>query len=421
MLSRRTLAVLLCLVLVFSLCALPAMAEEERATAPETKEASEKSDDAAGEELMPLAPAAQLPAAEPALSRTPSGPLVVAVGEVYYCDGETVYNNGGTVFNNGGTVYNNEGTVYNNSGVVYNNNGTVFNNGAEVYNNGGNVIGTGGVVHDNGGEFEDARHSGLFSVKPTADYGPYAAFEGAERDGKGNFRMDEDDKLVIRPIRGLSIEAATTTAGSCALSSEGSAVLERVNRDGELTLRFVPERPEARPGAGAYGEKISVELRASDAAAIHYTLDGGVPGENSPLYEEAISIDKSCVLRAVAVLPNGELSRVIEQHYVFPSISPVLFTPVNEGYEKVPEKKIQVLNTGAASVQISSMRLEGRNADSFILSSVRGTRIPGGQSASLWTVVPKTGLTAGKYEAELVAAYPSGHESRLPLSFTVMG
>ena len=421
MLSKRSLAALLCLVLLFSLCALPAMAEEAEAEKTEDSVKVENSERADAESITaPPSSADHIPERSSPSPTTP-GPIIVEAGGVYYSDGETVYNNGGTVFNNGGTIYNNEGTVYNNSGVVYNNNGTVFNNGAEVYNNGGSVIGTGGIVHDNGGEFEDAMHTGLFSVKPNADYSAYAAFEGAERDSKGNFRMDEEDKLVIRPIRGLSIEAATTTTGSCALSSEGSAVLERVSRDGEITLRFVPERPEARPAAGAYGEKISVELRASDAAVIYYSTDGSTPGENSPRYKEPITLSKSCVLRAVAVLPNGEMSRVIEQAYIFPILNPILFTPVNEGYDAVSEKYVQIQNTGAASVQISSVRLEGKNADCFRLSTVRGARIPGGQTVRNWTVVPVTGLEAGKYEAEVVVAYANASESRTKLSFTVMG
>lgn len=423
---KRMLALTLLLSLLFALAAFPARAETGEA--PEAEESGEvpapesAPEDREAEPAEPAPAPADMPRSAPAAAPAEQGfsGVIVEYGSVYFNEGETVYNNGGTVFNNGGTVYNNGGTVYNNSGLVYNNGGTVFNNGAEVYNNAGTVIGTGGTVHDTGGEYEDAKLSGLYTVTPGADYSPYAAFEGAQRDSRGNFRLDDSMRLVIRPARGLRIDSATTTVGSCSISSDGSVVLERVDRDGRLTLRFVPDAPEAKPGKGACGKPTEIELRASSAAKVYYTLDGSAPTEESTLYEYPFVIDESCVLRAVAILANGERSAVTEETYVFPAVSTILFTPESEGYKSVKAKPVEVRNTGLATVVINSVRLEGRNADCFSLSSTKGGRVAGGQSVKLWTVEPALGLEAGKYEAEVVLAYASGSESRVKFSFTVV-
>lgn len=46
-------------------------------------------------------------------------------------------------------------------------------------------------------------------------------------------------------------------------------------------------------------------LRTIDDAPIHYTLDGTDPTEQSPLYTEPVTIDKTCTFKARAIRPDG--------------------------------------------------------------------------------------------------------------------
>lgn len=50
---------------------------------------------------------------------------------------------------------------------------------------------------------------------------------------------------------------------------------------------------------------IEAELTTVDDAPIHYTLDGTEPTASSPLYEGPVAIDKTAVIKAIAVRPEG--------------------------------------------------------------------------------------------------------------------
>ncbi|HEY6181121.1 MAG TPA: chitobiase/beta-hexosaminidase C-terminal domain-containing protein [Terriglobales bacterium] len=71
--------------------------------------------------------------------------------------------------------------------------------------------------------------------------------------------------------------------------------------------------PTISPPPGIYGEKLSVTLADSTPnAAIHYTLDGSKPNENSPVYTGQILIRSSTKVRAIATvsgyLPSTEFA-----------------------------------------------------------------------------------------------------------------
>jgi hypothetical protein len=81
-------------------------------------------------------------------------------------------------------------------------------------------------------------------------------------------------------------------AGSCSL--EGSAVAQTQ----PLAVRF-------SPAAGTFVGSETVTLTVQSRAEIHYTLDGSLPTELSPIYRKPITLDKSTRLRAFAIVPGG--------------------------------------------------------------------------------------------------------------------
>ncbi len=74
--------------------------------------------------------------------------------------------------------------------------------------------------------------------------------------------------------------------------------------------------------AGFYTETIDVELKAADGGEIHYTTDGTIPDETSPVYEGAIRVyaDSSdfpmaTCIQAVVVYEDGTVSDPVGHNY----------------------------------------------------------------------------------------------------------
>ena len=68
-----------------------------------------------------------------------------------------------------------------------------------------------------------------------------------------------------------------------------------------LPGRDVLDPPVIAPNGGAYHGPLQVTLKESQpGAAIHYTLDGSVPGPSDKLYEGPIDINQTTIVRARA-------------------------------------------------------------------------------------------------------------------------
>ncbi len=86
--------------------------------------------------------------------------------------------------------------------------------------------------------------------------------------------------------------------------------------------------------AGFYTESIQVELMAPDGEGeIHYTTDGSLPDETSPVYEEPIQLildrsdfPKACCVQAVVVYEDGSVSRPVGHNYFVGSVLDGRFT-----------------------------------------------------------------------------------------------
>lgn len=408
-------------VLVFALCLLSSTAFAAPTPTPTP-----------GVDPTPTANPAPTATPIPAAVIEPGTALVInPEGETLYNDGDTVFNNFGTVYNNGGVVFNNGGTVYNNSGTVYNNGGVVYNNGALVYNNIGTVYNNGQAAPTEG-EAEptegdavpamaESEDDGLYELSFAADYSALCDIDGlTERDGKSY--IEPDGAAVITAKPGLELVSASTDTGACTIDSEGAVTLDRVDRDGTLTLGFTVAAPVISPEGGSYAEEHTVTISCeAEGAVIRYTTDGSEPDGKSAVYDKPFEIEDSCVVRAVAMLDGAEHSEIVEVTYIYPDAEDVDFGRESEGYRDVDEKAVVVRNTGLGSLVIESAELAGADKDSFTLSSEKGATIASGQSNSRsWKVEPVKGLAAGEYEAEVVFTLASGDTFKADVEFEVV-
>lgn len=343
-------------------------------------------------------------------------------GSTLYNDGDTVINNFGIVYNNGGIVYNNAGTVYNNSGTVYNNGGVVYNNGAVVYNNGGIVHNNNeGLVHENTetAEAEPEVTEQAYIIRMKEEYGDRAVIEGLDARADGTFAIQPGTTATITPKDGFTITEAVTTTGACQIDEEGLITLSRVDRDGELTLRFQLAEPQVSPVEGCYGEEQTITIQAAAGAKILYTLDNSSPLKNGKVYEKPFELEESCVLKVAAVMGTTQ-SAVLEQVYVFPALDVPEFEEAEVGYETIEAEAIVVKNTGIKTVEIKSVKLESKDRSSFRLNTEKGGSVASGQrDEKTWTIAPKQGLKAGEYEADIVFTLENGSRLTKEIRFEV--
>ncbi|MBN1466340.1 CotH kinase family protein, partial [candidate division KSB1 bacterium] len=76
------------------------------------------------------------------------------------------------------------------------------------------------------------------------------------------------------------------------------------------------------PRHGFYDQPIQVSITANMFySAIHYTMDGSAPastvGPSTRLYQNPIAINKTSVIRAMAILADGAKSDIVTQNYLF--------------------------------------------------------------------------------------------------------
>lgn len=97
--------------------------------------------------------------------------------------------------------------------------------------------------------------------------------------------------------------------------------------------RYISEAPAANREPGAYEAGRTVRVKLAAAGDIYYTTDGSAPTEESTPYTGAITVDKTIVLRAVAVEEGGApspaltLDFFIGEEHTLPVLSLVTDSP----------------------------------------------------------------------------------------------
>ena len=94
-----------------------------------------------------------------------------------------------------------------------------------------------------------------------------------------------------------------------------------------------PELSVNRAG-GSFNSGQQLELSCVSeiqGCTIHYTLDNSAPSINSTAYTNPITIDRTSILKAVAVDSIGNASTLLEEHYIIDTISPSVTASVVPG------------------------------------------------------------------------------------------
>jgi len=74
--------------------------------------------------------------------------------------------------------------------------------------------------------------------------------------------------------------------------------------------------PTFSPEAGTYTDMVEVTISAGEDCTIYYTIDGTEPTTSSATYTEAIVIDETTTVKAIAEDVTGELSEVATAEYI---------------------------------------------------------------------------------------------------------
>ena len=79
----------------------------------------------------------------------------------------------------------------------------------------------------------------------------------------------------------------------------------------------VLDPPVIEPKGGEFARAVDVMLKDNDpAAVIHYTLDGEVPGKDSPIYSKPIHLDSPVTLRTRAFRPGYTRSITVQETFI---------------------------------------------------------------------------------------------------------
>lgn len=151
------------------------------------------------------------------------------------------------------------------------------------------------------------------------------------------------------------------TAGSQVkfLAIDSSGNKSRIYKENYLLDKDAPFS-EAYPATGLYTSPLIVKMSVSDSdARIHFTVNGQVPGTDSPVYKEPLVFRKDTILKFFSVDPYGNREEVKEETYLFDDDAPVTIAdPPGGNY--VPPVSVKLRTEENALIHYS---LDGSNPD----------------------------------------------------------
>ncbi len=116
---------------------------------------------------------------------------------------------------------------------------------------------------------------------------------------------------------------------------------------------LISEKPIFSIPSAFYANTQSLELQANNGATIYYTTDGSFPTLNSPIYQGAITIDKTMVVRARALEDGKLLSFAKTNSYLIGENTtlPVMSISTDDKYLNGDRVGIYVVGTNGAPAQ----------------------------------------------------------------------
>lgn len=95
-------------------------------------------------------------------------------------------------------------------------------------------------------------------------------------------------------------------------------------------------KPDITPEGGEYPDKVIVTIQhPDDRAEIHYTIDGTIPDENSPIYKGPFEVISNLTVNAIAIIPDTIPSKPATEDYIIKLSPPDIRPEGNTFTEKV--------------------------------------------------------------------------------------
>jgi len=215
-----------------------------------------------------------------------------------------------------------------------------FSDWIELYNNSDEVVDIGGYYLSN-----DKNNTKLWQIpaNTTIDAQGYLLIWADKEDMVGkelhtNFGLSSKKaKITFADRSGSIIDTIKYkgTKGDVSIANTQGEVLYMTPtpnaKNGEILTQLLPTpEPEF-----IYNGSDSLMLRADNGASIYYTTDGSTPTTKSTLYTEAINIDKTETVRAVALESDHLLSSIASNTYFVNEVDtnlPIFAVAMNSEY-----------------------------------------------------------------------------------------
>ncbi len=215
-----------------------------------------------------------------------------------------------------------------------------FSDWIELYNNSDKVVDIGGYYLSN-----DINNSKLWQIpsNTTIDAQGYLLIWADKEDMSGkelhtNFKLSSKKaEITFADKSGTVIDTIKykKTKGDISIANTQGEVLYMTPtpnaKNGKILTQLLrTARPEF-----IYNGSNSLMLRADNGASIYYTIDGSIPTVKSKLYRDAINIDKTTTVRAVALESDHLLSKITSNTYFVDEVDtnlPIFAVAINSEY-----------------------------------------------------------------------------------------
>ncbi len=119
----------------------------------------------------------------------------------------------------------------------------------------------------------------------------------------------------LKKLKNIDLRGTKVSADQIALLMDQVEGLEVISQLEDNVAKLSPPIIEAQQEI--FNDKVEVKcLSATKNVKIYYTLDGSEPTEQSSLYSNPITLDKSVLFKAVAVKIEGQLGKVASKQFI---------------------------------------------------------------------------------------------------------
>lgn len=168
---------------------------------------------------------------------------------------------------------------------------------------------------------------------------------------------------------------------------------------------------------------VTVTLNDRSTRNLAVRWDGGKPAYNGNMVGTYLFTGTLTLVNGIANTKGHKASiKVIVKAtpvYTIDVTAPDIFANQTEGYARVAAHSVTINRTGTGDITNLAVTLNGINADSFIVTQPVKSTLNKSNPSTTFTIKPKDGLKAGKYNAQVVITANNGIRQSFSVSFTV--